>query len=521
MALFIEVALIGWFPLTMGLFLLLRPHIAAAISLSYGVAFLPSLREIDLPVIPDLNQYTVPVIGCIVMVALRSPRRLMAARPGTGADLLVIGLMIGSFLTNVTNMDPQIFGPTILPGMSLTDTVNDSLETLFRFGLPFLLGRALVRNEQEATDVLLVLATLTLLYLPFIFVEFWIGPFWHPFVYGSHPAIETFWHSVRMGGYRPNVFMNHGLTLSGFMCYMSIVSAGLYRLKVKPHRIPNGPYAVLVTAFTMWCKSRAVWLYILVAVPATIYLKPRLNMLAITILAAAVIGYPFLRSVDVLPIREINEIAAEYGGQMATVSFMQRIETEDDIMRRTAERYWFGWGGYSRFFIYDPVTGRTRSVMDGYWVVAFGEGGIFRFLQLYGFLLFPIFYAYSRFGRMRSKHAQIIAVTLGWIVVIRTFDLIPNSTLDPYLTFLGGALVRLVQETTKTRLTDESETLARPDADLPPLSRPSAGLSAAEASRVRLTPAPPPAPPHERSEAKRDEPNGSASLGVGLTDRTD
>ena len=99
--------------------------------------------------------------------------------------------MIGSFLTNATNTDPQIFGPTILPGMSLADTVNDSLETLFRFGLPFLIGRSLVRNEREATDVLLVLATLTLLYLPFIFVEFWIGPFWHLFVcWGQVPPVN-------------------------------------------------------------------------------------------------------------------------------------------------------------------------------------------------------------------------------------------------------------------------------------------------------------------------------------------
>ena len=81
MAFLIEVALIGWIPLTMGLFLFFRPHIAAAIALSYGVAFLPSLREISLPVIPNLNQYTAPVLGCFIMVALRTPQRLMAARP--------------------------------------------------------------------------------------------------------------------------------------------------------------------------------------------------------------------------------------------------------------------------------------------------------------------------------------------------------------------------------------------------------------------------------------------------------
>ena len=83
MAPFIEVALIGWIPLTLGLFLVLRPHVAAAASLTFGVAFLPALREIDVPVMPDLTQYTIPVLASFMMVVFRTPQRLIAARPGT------------------------------------------------------------------------------------------------------------------------------------------------------------------------------------------------------------------------------------------------------------------------------------------------------------------------------------------------------------------------------------------------------------------------------------------------------
>ena len=52
----IQVALVAWFPLTAVLFVVLRPHVATAASLIFGVAMLPSLRSIPMPVMPDLDQ---------------------------------------------------------------------------------------------------------------------------------------------------------------------------------------------------------------------------------------------------------------------------------------------------------------------------------------------------------------------------------------------------------------------------------------------------------------------------------
>ncbi|HPG27930.1 MAG TPA: septation protein SepH [Myxococcota bacterium] len=151
-------------------------------------------------------------------------------------------------------------------------------------------------------------------------------------------------------------------------------------------------------------------------------------------------------------VAEIAEIAGEYAGYDAVVSFMQRIETEDDVMRRTSERYLFGWGGYSRFWIYDPVTGAPMSVMDGYWAMVFGEGGLTRFLFFFSFLLYPIFYGWRRIDKIRSKSTQVAICTLAWIVVLRTFDLIPNSTIDPYLTFFGGAICGVVRHESRRRV---------------------------------------------------------------------
>ncbi|MEZ4290374.1 MAG: hypothetical protein R3E53_07495 [Myxococcota bacterium] len=336
--------------------------------------------------------------------------------------------------------------------MAVTDTINDALEILIRFGMPALLGRALVRSGREAVDVLVILGLCGVCYLLPVLVELQIGPFWHSLFYGGPPSRSTFWHSMRYGGFRPNVLMNHGLTLSSFMLYCTIAWAGLARLGVRPYRLPPGLTTTVIGVVTAFCKSRAVYLYGVLAIPSVLAMRPRLQMLIVSSVAIVIIGYPFLRSVDLVPVKQIAEIAGEYAGYDAVVSFMQRIETEDDVMRRTSERYLFGWGGYSRFWIYDPVTGAPMSVMDGYWAMVFGEGGLTRFLFFFSFLLYPIFYGWRRIDKIRSKSTQVAICTLAWIVVLRTFDLIPNSTIDPYLTFFGGAICGVVRHESRRRV---------------------------------------------------------------------
>jgi len=441
----VETALIAWLPITGGLFIVFRPHIATATSLIFGVALLPSLRAIGMPVMPDLTQYTVPVIGCTVMAAAMHGQKLTAARPGRGPEAL-IGLMIfGALVTNLTNMDPQVFGPNVLPGLSPMDTVNDGLKMLTDWALPFYLGRALVRTKEEGIDVLGVLAMAGLFYVPFVLVELQTGPLFHTLVYGAQPSPSTFWHSLKYGGYRPNVLMNHGLVLSAFMLYCTLAWVGLTRIRQKPFGLPPGTISWLMAVVVVFCKSRAVWFYGLGTIPLLLLARARHALLLATILSAVILGYPFLRSLDLLPIEEIAEIAGEYGGADAASSLTQRTDTEDEILARTAERYFFGWGGYSRYWVYDPYTGAPLSVMDGMWVVIFGTGGLFRFLTLFSFLLLPPVYAWRRCRRIRSPVAQTVVATMSSIVVLRVFDMLPNSSVDPYLTFLGGALFGISQ----------------------------------------------------------------------------
>jgi hypothetical protein len=447
----IELALIAWFPLTILLFISLRPHIAATISLVGGVAVLPSLRAIELPILPNLDQYTVPLYASFLMVAVRYPQRLVAARPGRGGEALVIAMCVGAVITNVTNTDAQIFGANILPGMRPTDIINDIFELAIFWGLPFLLGRMLIRSTSEAIDVLVVLALAGLIYVPFIMFELYAGPFFHAKIYGAAPAPSTFSQNMKFGGYRPVVLMNHGLTLSSFMFYVTVAWVALSKIRHMPFRvIPPAPIVGGMTLIVGLCKSVGVWLYAAAVIPVLYAVRPKAQLFAAICLSATILTYPFLRSLDMIPIEAVAEVTQEFVGLRSANSFMARIESEDEIIDRTAERYLFGWGEGGRSMIYDPVTGRSTSIVDGLWLIQFGIGGMFRFVTLFSFLLFPVFYAYQRLGKISNSTTRQILCALVWIVAIRTFDLLPNSTIDPYLTFLGGTICGLVKGEAKS-----------------------------------------------------------------------
>lgn len=475
----VEIALLAWIPFTAMLFIVLKPHVAAAVSMIFGVALLPAQRAIPIPVLPDLTQYTVPVMSCLLMTILRYPQRLVAARPGRGAELLILIMIAGALITNLTNTDPQVFGANVLPGMTVTDTVNDAFKMIFRWGLPFLIGRVLVRTRREGIEVLMVLALAGLFYVPFVLVELQTGPYFHALIYGAPPSRSTFWHSLKYGGFRPVVLMNHGLTTSAFMLYTTIAWVGMMRLKAKAFRIPNGPVVAVMVPLVAFCKSRAVWIYGITVIPALLFTRPKLQILAATSVAAIILTYPFLRSLDLLPVDAVGELAAEYGGYEAAQSFLQRIETEGEILARTSERYWFGWGGYSRHFVYDPVTGRPLSVMDGLWLIEFGMGGLFRFLTLYTFLLFPVLYTFLRMDRLQDQSTRVVICALVWIVVLRTFDTLPNSTVDPYLTFMGGAVCGLVKfESARPRMRRRRKHSSTSSDEEPSTSSPPVSLAA-------------------------------------------
>ena len=122
-------------------------------------------------------------------------------------------------------------------------------------------GAAFMRHPEDLEDLLVFLAGAGLLYSLFALVELRLSPRIHAWVYG-YQQTEDFAQAIRFGGYRPMVFMQHGLELGLWMSAACLAGywlwrAGLWQRLALPEALARRPGLTLVglAATTVACKS--------------------------------------------------------------------------------------------------------------------------------------------------------------------------------------------------------------------------------------------------------------------------
>jgi len=436
------IALFAWFLVTLALFLTVRPALAAAWTLVGATMFLPSGVSIDPPVLPALGKEEFASLALALAASAFARPALRQARLGRGPELLLALGLVGAVLSVLGNADPLRVGPVVVPGTIPPDAASDAIELVLRWGVPFFVGRALFGRARDVRGLFLILAAAGLVYSLMILVELWISPQLHRFVYGYHQ--HSFAQTKRGDGYRPMVFMAHGLTLSLFVV-MCMASAGaLARLRQRVFGVPAGMVAVYLAVILLACKSTGSIVYGVFIGPLVLLAPPRTQVRVACALAALILSYPLLRSLDVLPVDRFVTFASEVVGARRADSFAARLETETTMLERVAERPWLGWASAGRSAIRDPETGEIVTVYDGVWIILLGKHGIVGFLAVFGLLLLPVLSAARGIDRIRSHGDRVLVGALSLMVAVHVFDLLPNSTVDGYLTLLSGALAGVV-----------------------------------------------------------------------------
>jgi hypothetical protein len=95
--------------------------------------------------------------------------------------------------------------------LGVYDGLSQSLEQTIVWGVPYWIGRAYFTDFKALRDLALGIVIGGLIYVPFCLVEMRFSPQWHTWSYGyfQHDFTQVF----RFGGYRPVVFMEHGLAV--------------------------------------------------------------------------------------------------------------------------------------------------------------------------------------------------------------------------------------------------------------------------------------------------------------------
>lgn len=446
-------ALLGWPVVVVVFFRVMSQERALIWSILAGYMFLPQLSAIDLPVIPALNKETIPNLMAFAM-CLGVWRSVADVFPKGWAGRILLGLFIISpAITVVTNLEPVRFGVdrfgTLslvdanalenwgLPGLRIYDSASVVAQQVFLM-LPFFLARRILNTEAAIREILFALVIAGAIYaLPMLW-EVRFSPQLHTQLYGFFQ--HDFAQAMRDGGFRPFVFMPHGLWVAFFAFMCAMAAAAMARtaatgLMGKKLLIVGGMIGLVVI-----CKSLGALVLTLIFVPVVMIFKPRFHLALVALIGVLVLAYPMLRGSGMVPTERLVENIGSFNPERAQ-SLEYRFGNEDRILAHVADKPLFGWGGWGRFMVYDPATGETQTIVDGQWIITIGNHGWLGFIAMFGLLALPLFALWWHARKPEAPQIPLVVSTLALILAANLLDMLPNATLIPFTWLMAGALL--------------------------------------------------------------------------------
>ena len=216
----------------------LIPALSAAVMCLMGVAPMASPRRRSDPVKSDLSSGVQPQADekpAFTRQKTRRPVRASAqptpAKSGMQRSPIIITLLLALLfltpvLTFLQNTDPYYVGALTLPGLRIYDIFSMILSTMVML-LPFLLGQRYLGEPEAQVSLLRVLCLAALIYsLPTLF-EIRMSPQLARWTYGF--LAQSFVQTMRDSGFRPVVFLQHGLWLAVFLAMAALSAFALWR----------------------------------------------------------------------------------------------------------------------------------------------------------------------------------------------------------------------------------------------------------------------------------------------------
>jgi hypothetical protein len=411
-----------------------------------ALLFMPVGAAIKIPLLMALNRDTLPYLCFFLALLLRRgmPRNV---RFGRGLDLMLVVSMIAGMITWRTNTDPVTVGkfpPIHLQGLTFQDGLANVRTDLFLMAIPFVLGRMVMRGPEQATHLIRTLAVGALVYTLPILVELRMSPQVHNWIYGRPASTGFFGQSMRGFGYRPNVFLPHGIAVGLYMSVGLMAAVTLVKLKgKKAFNVSWKAWSIYLLIILIACKSVAAMVYGVICAPLIRWGKPRKQIRIAAALGILFLAYPAARSWGLFPVDTILSVAASYEQDRAD-SLKTRFDSEDAFLEKVSTRPWFGWGGYGRANLFNDY-GQGTAIFDGFWIILLTHRGAIHMAAICFVLAWPLIGLARRWRSIRDPDDRVVVGGLALMLASTIVDLIPNGLFCNYPFFIAGALVQLTR----------------------------------------------------------------------------
>ncbi len=437
--LFAYAMLFIWPLIMIWLFKSVTPDRALIWSFLGAILLLPAGAYIDLPVIPRLDKFTIPSLVALFLCMTMVKQRIRLLPSSAVASIFMIGFVLSPFATLVSNRAPIIFGEVFVPGMSMRDAISASIGYAITL-IPFILAFNLLATKLARFNFLTAYLIGALIYSIPILLEVRLSPQLSNWIYGFYGfGEERFGQQMRFGGFRPVVFMDHGLSTAFFVLIALLSTAVLWRNAHSKTRTLYSIAIVYLLFILILCKTVGVLVFTALFLPVILFASRKMQSWVIIVCTLFVLSYPVLRAADLIPTDTMVSYAAMVQEERAQ-SLEFRFNNEEVLLDHAADKPLFGWGSWGRNLIYDAVTGRSLTITDGEWIIVIGTMGWVGYISVFGLLTLPLFRLWRRRRELATEdHTLIYGTSL--LLAVNVLELLPNSSITTMTWLLTGLLL--------------------------------------------------------------------------------
>ena len=480
-ALTVTLIMLLWFPFIIYLFMRLPGQKVVIFGFVVAWLFLPEAAMI-LPGIPDYTKMSATCYGLFLATFIFDVQRFQYFRL-SWIDIPILIWCCAPFMSSMSN------------GLGLYDGIVSSIDQTVTWGFPYFLGRMYLNNLKGMRMLAIAMLVGGLAYVPLCLYEVRFSPQLHRIVYGA-PAFADFAQAMRMGGFRPLVFMYHGLAVGGWMMGAALIALGLWKTgTVKKLRgIPMKFIVPLMIMTVALNKSTGAYILLVmgIAVMASVwYLR---KTLPIILLICFVNFYLFQSALtDAYITDQIVHTLEPIMSEDRMGSLVFRFDNEEILVDKARQRPLFGWGGWGRNRVYDEE-GNDISVTDSLWIIAYGINGLVGMMSLYWSFLLPMLAFTYRYPARTWNKPQVAPASLITVVLLLFIvDTLLNAMLNPVFSVACGGLAGLVVNDAQWRaVMQPRRTAVSPLADSAPLLSPQLSPHYPELAIAALPPSPSP-----------------------------
>jgi len=393
--------------------------------------FLPE-SSVDLYLLPDLTKYTAFSIPALISVFK------FGRRDGTEFRLKKWDWPMLVFCTVpiFTSLDNDL---------GLWDGLSSSINTFLIWGVPYYLGRRYFRSIADLEFILLGVAAAVVAYLPFIWFEVIMSPRLHQIVYGYNQADWV--EHIRYGGWRPKVFMQHGLMLAFFVSISVLAVSALrdrgIRTKIAGTRLSVIEKILMVTVVA--CKSGNGFVILVMTILARVMKKAGIGRVLLLSLVLLIPSYLTARIGGYWDGTDLVKTVESVSDAQRAGSLRARMVQEDIFLHKAEQKWLFGWGGWARAFPVNEYGIRETRGVDSLWIIVYSQNGLIALVSLYWvFLAAPFVVATrARTLALESRERSFVYM-VSFIPIFFMVDCLVNAMVSPLYPMVAGSLTAVL-----------------------------------------------------------------------------